>query len=85
MKRPFEIFDIMNVADETNKTGLLATSPYLVEAKTAKGGGHVVMGVPAEVIMQLMNGDRKALLLIFDKKEYDRIDNESKANTHAQP
>jgi len=72
--RPFEIFDQMNVADETNKTALLSISPYLVEAKTAKGGGHVTMGVTAEVITQLITGDRKAILLVFDKKEYDRID-----------
>ena len=72
--RPFEIFDQMNVADEVNKTALLSLSPYLVEAKTAEGGGHVIMGVPAEIITQLMTGDRKAILLVFDKKEYDRID-----------
>jgi hypothetical protein len=83
MKRPFEIFDEMNVADETNKTELLAMSPHLVEAKTAKGGGHVIMGVTAEVITQLMTGDRKAVLLIFDKKEYDRIFDESKTTTNA--
>lgn len=75
--RPFEIFDQMNVADETNKTALLSVSPYLVEAKTAKGGGHVTMGVPAEVITQLITGDRKAILLVFDKNEYDRIDKQT--------
>lgn len=73
MKRPFEIFDEMNQADEANKTALVSVSPHLVEAKTASGGGHVVMGVPAEVITQLLTGDRKAILLVFDKKEYDRI------------
>lgn len=76
--RPFEIFDKMNVADEANKTELLSISPYFVGAKTAKGGGHVTMGVPAEVLTQLMTGDRKVILLVFDKKEYDRIDNETK-------
>ena len=80
--RPFEIFDQMNVADEANKTALLSLSPYLVEAKTAKGGGHVIMGVPAEIITQLMTGDRKAVLLVFDKKEYDRIDKQTQITTH---
>lgn len=76
MKRPFEIFDQMNQSDEANKTSLVAISPSLVEAKTAPGGGHVTMGVPAEVITQLLTGDRKAVLLVFDKKAYDRIGNE---------
>ena len=82
--RPFEIFDQMNVADEVNKTALLSVSPHLVEAKTAKGGGHVVMGVSAEVITQLMTGDRKAVLLVFDKKEYDRIDKQTQLTANEQ-
>lgn len=81
--RPFEIFDQMNQADEANNTSLVSISPYLVEAKTAKGGGHVIMGVPPEVIIQLMNGQRKAILLVFDKKEYDRIDKSTQPTTHA--
>jgi len=81
--RPFEIFDVMNQADEANKTSLVAISPSMVEAKTAKGGGHVTMGVPAEVITQLLTGDRKAVLLVFDKKEYDRIDKLPKVKTIA--
>jgi len=72
--RAFEVFDQMNQADEVNKTSLLSVSPYLVEAKIAKGGGHVTMGVPAEVITQLLTGDRQVILVVFDKKEFDRID-----------
>ena len=82
--RPFEIFDVMNQADEANKTSMVAMSPFLVEAKTAEGGGHVIMGVPAWVVTQLLTGDRKAILLVFDKKEYDRIDKQSQTSTHAQ-
>ena len=82
--RPFEIFDQMNVADEANKTALLSVSPHLVEAKTAKGGGHVTMGVTAEVITQLLTGDRKAILLVFDNKEYDRIDKQTQTSTNEQ-
>lgn len=79
--RPFEIFDIMNQADEAKGSALLGVCPDIIEAKTASGGGHVTMGVPAEVITQLLTGDRKAVLLVFDKKEYDRIDN-AKPTTH---
>lgn len=74
-KNAFEVFKEMNINDGENNTALLAVSPYLVEAKTAKGGGHVTMGVEANVITQLMTGDRVAMLLVFDKREFDRIDN----------
>jgi hypothetical protein len=76
MKRPFEIFDIMNQADEAKGSALLGVCPDLIEAKTASGGGNVTIGVPAEVVTQLLTGDRKAVLLVFDKKEYDRIGNQ---------
>jgi hypothetical protein len=80
--RPFEIFDIMNQADEANTTTSLGVCPDMVVAKTADGGGHVTMGVPAEVITQLLTGERKAVLLVFDKKEYDRIGNQSQPTTN---
>lgn len=82
--RSFEIFDQMNEADEVNKTSLLSVSLHIVEAKTAKGGGHVKMGVPAEVITQILTGDRQVILLVFDKKEFDRIDKLSQPTTNAQ-
>ena len=74
MKRVFQILDEMNQNDTANKTASVALCNELVEAKTAKGGGHVTMGVPKEVITQLFTNDRVAILMIIDKKEYDRID-----------
>lgn len=73
-KRVFQILDEMNQNDTANKTATVALCNEMVEAKTAKGGGHVTMGVPAEVITQLFTGDRIAILMIVDKKEYNRID-----------
>jgi hypothetical protein len=73
-KRVFQILDEMNVNDEANKTATVGLCNQLVEAKTSKGGGHVTMGVPAEVVQQLLFGERVAILLVLDKKEYDRID-----------
>jgi hypothetical protein len=74
----FQILDEMNQKDEENNTAAVAVSGDFVAAKTAKGGGHVTIGVPAEVITQLFLNERVAVLLIIDKKEYDRIDKESK-------
>jgi hypothetical protein len=60
-----------------NKTATVGVCTDFVEAKTAKGGGHVTIGVPKEVVTQLFMGERVAILLIVDKKEYDRIDHRS--------
>jgi hypothetical protein len=79
-KRMFEILDDMNQNDTNNGTASVALCPDFVEAKTAKGGGHVTMGVPKEAIAQLFTGERVAILLIIDKKEFDRIQTTSPTN-----
>jgi hypothetical protein len=48
----------------------------MVEAKTAKGGGHVMMGVEAGIIQKLFLGEVQAVLVVFDKKEYHRLADE---------
>jgi hypothetical protein len=75
-KRLFQVFDEMNVNDEKNKTTLLPCAFTMVEAKTAKGGGHVTMGVEAGIIQKLFLGEVQAVLVVFDKKEYHRLADE---------
>jgi hypothetical protein len=75
-KRLFQVFDEMNVNDEKNKTALLPCAFTMVEAKTAKGGGHVTMGVEAGIIQKLFLGEVQAVLVVFDKKEYHRLADE---------
>lgn len=73
-KRLFQILDEMNVADGENNTGHVAISNSLVSATTAKGGGHITMGVPAEYIHRLMVDENCIpLLLVIDKKEYEKL------------
>lgn len=73
-KRMFQILDEMNINDEKNNTAHLGVCDYLVQANTARGGGHVTMGVPASVVHDLVMGNNKtAILLIIDKSEYDKI------------
>lgn len=78
-KRLFQILDEMNVADEAGKTSFVGVNNAFVGAQKAKGGGHVTMGVPESVIMDLfLNKNKIPILLIIDKDEYDRIKNEEK-------
>lgn len=73
-KRMFQILDEMNVADSENNTANVALSNHLVSATTAKGGGHVTMGVEASYIHKLlMDDDCIPILMIINKKEYDKI------------
>ncbi|HEX2683616.1 MAG TPA: hypothetical protein VHL77_06775 [Ferruginibacter sp.] len=55
-KRMFQILDEMNVADGKNGTATLGLCPHLVSANTVKQGGHITMGVPAELIHAAMDG-----------------------------
>lgn len=77
-KRLFQILDEMNVKDTEKGTALVGVNNAFVGAQKAKGGGHVTMGVPESVIMDLLfNKNKIPILLIIDKEEYDRIKKES--------
>lgn len=73
-KRLFQVLDEMNVNDEKNKTATCACCFDLVEAKTAKGGAHVIMGVPAEALHKIMLNEYKPMLVLLDMKEYNRLE-----------
>lgn len=73
-KRMFQVFDEMNINDGNNKTATCACCFDTVSANTAKGGGHVTMGVPAEAIVKIMNNECKPMLILLDYKEYKRLE-----------
>lgn len=76
-KRLFQILDEMNVNDSNNRTATVGLCNSFISADKVKQGGIVTMGVPEEVVMDLFLGNKKIpILLIIDKKEYDRISNE---------
>lgn len=72
-KRLFQVLDEMNVNDDINKTDTCGCCFDVVEAKTAKGGGHVIMGVPAEAIAKIFFGDIQPVLILMNRKEYHRL------------
>lgn len=69
-KRLFEILDEMNVDDGKNNTQLVQVCTTLISADKVKAGTKVVMGAPANTVMDLMNEKSMAVLLIIDKAEY---------------
>ena len=73
-KRLFQILDEMNVKDEKEKTAFVGANYAFVGAQKAKGGGHVTMGVPESVVMDLLfNKNKIPILLIVDLEEYERV------------
>lgn len=76
-KRLFQILDEMNIKDGENHTQTVAISNSLVEAKSCKQGGLITMGVDHLRLQQLaLDGENHiALLLVIDKKEYEKIKN----------
>lgn len=69
----FDAFKIMNEKDAKEGTGKLGACPDFIGARTVKGGGKVEMGVPAEVLKKLWDGEVMPLLLIIDKKDYQEL------------
>lgn len=64
----------MNQNDAEKGTATVGVCNELVGAQKVKQGGHVTMGVPESVVLDLLlNNNKIPLLLIVDKKEYDRL------------
>lgn len=72
-KRLFQVLDEMNVNDEVNKTATCGCCFDLVAANKVKEGGHVTMGVPTEAVLKIFLGEYQPILILLDKKEYERI------------
>jgi hypothetical protein len=83
-KRLFQVFDEMNVNDDANKTAKLGCCYDMVDARTAKGGGHVTMGVPAEAITKIFLGEVQPILLLLDRKEYHRLNDQPVEKSEAE-
>lgn len=72
-KRLFQILDEMNVADGENKTAHVKVCPDLISANKVKAGTKITMGAPEISVYNLMNGKTKAILLLIDLDEYNKI------------
>lgn len=74
-KRLFAILDELNRQDEENGTRNVEIANALVSAQTAKGGGHVTMGVASETLHKIITRqqDYAVLLLVIDRKEIEKL------------
>jgi hypothetical protein len=70
--KPKSDFEVM--AEMSSKNMNIRMSPHFIEAKLAKGGGHVTMGVDAGIIHDLAFKDNWGLALyVVDYKQFIEI------------
>jgi hypothetical protein len=71
-KRLFQILDEMNVHDIEHKTEMVAVSSNFIAADKVKQGAVLKMGAPESVLADLFADSVMPVLLILDKKEYQK-------------
>ena len=71
-KRFFTILDELNVEDANNSTQMVAVCPDLVYSQKTRAGGHVTMGVPARAFDRLRDDEYIPILVLIDRKEYEK-------------
>ncbi len=69
-KRPFQIMDEMNIHDSENGTKSIGVCTDIIELKTVTGGATVTIGIPGELMQELMRGERMAFLVLPIKDDY---------------
>jgi ABC-type molybdate transport system substrate-binding protein len=71
-KRLFQVLDEMNLDDTNNGTRLVSIGTSLISADKVKAGTKVTMGGDDQVLTDLMTGKCTALLVVVDRKEYEK-------------
>lgn len=72
-KTSLDVFAEMHRDDLKNDTGNVGLSPYFIEAKQVKQGGHVTMGVSTETLKDMADNKVMVMLLVINKEEYKRL------------
>lgn len=75
MAKGLQAFVTMNENDVKNGTRHLELGLDLVEVKKVKAGTLVTIGIGGDHVAALANDNKKAILLIVDKAEWEKIDN----------
>lgn len=77
--KPRSDFDVMS--EMASKNMGIRMTPHFVEAKLAKGGGHVTMGVDAAVIHDLVFSDKFGVALyIVDFEQFSKLKNQQQCS-----
>lgn len=72
-KRLFETLDEMNLADIKDGTRLVQVSSNFIACNTVTGGAKIEMGIPRESAVELWSEETMPVLLLVNKKEYQRL------------
>lgn len=75
-KRAFQILDEMNQDDAKNNTQMVCVGTSLISADKVKGGCKISIGMPESILYDLLNGSKMAILVVVDKKEYFKREEE---------
>lgn len=78
--RLFEILDKLNVMDAENGTVNVGVLPDVIEVNQYTRNGNIKIGLPLDVAQKLTMypGRYKALLLVIDMDEYNKINENAK-------
>lgn len=72
-KRLFEILDQINQDDAKKGTQNVALANAFISANKVKAGCHITMGAPESFLHDIMNEKKIPILMLIDKKEYDKL------------
>lgn len=75
-KRLFEILDDMNQDDTKNNSRLVEVSSNFVSANKVKQGAIISMGTPEASLLNIVSGNKIAMLILVDKEEYFKRKNQ---------
>jgi hypothetical protein len=86
-KRVFQILDELNVRDgNKNKDYAVVLGNQVLQAdyKIKKGGTEITVGIAGNHVSDLITGEKFAVILVVDKKQYDELANESHDNGNGE-
>jgi hypothetical protein len=69
-------FDVLKRMGELNKKVMLCPDVLNMNYSNKTKGTRVEVGVPGNVISEIFSGEKKAVLLMWDVKEFNEIKSE---------
>lgn len=77
-KRIIQILDEMTLDEVNGDTCFVSMCPEFIGLQKTKQGGHCTMGVPENVLLDIMSGKTMPILLLVNKEEYFKRVNHDK-------
>lgn len=75
-KRLFQVLDEMNLLDEKNNTAHVGVCNSFLGGTDGKNGSRIYIGAPQGTLTQCYSGQKIPILLLIDKKEYEKHSNQ---------